>query len=136
MTVVDHGDHWELDVLGTELSLVKVGWAVAFVLTRPGGWIELTVECPFALDGPGGERWFLDPSTDPSGLAPALGVLRHPARRLRVFKDGRLALDLDASWRVSADPDEDYESWNVTADSGVRFVALPGGGVAYWGPDS
>ncbi|QWF81520.1 DUF6188 family protein [Amycolatopsis sp. CA-230715] len=135
MPDVDRGDHWELDVLGTELSLMKVSWSVALVLTRPGGSLELTVESTFALDGPGA-RWFLDPSEEPAGLAPVLGLLRRPARRLHVFKDGRLELDLDAGWRISADPDVDYESWNITADSGARFVALPGGGVAYWGPDS
>ena len=52
---------------------------------------------------------------------------------LRVLKTGaQLEASFAHGWRLTVFSDEHYEAWEMHSSNGVRLVAVPGDGVAFW----
>ena len=105
-------------------------FGIEFADSRPD--LEIAVAAPFTLTTSDGVIE-LDPD-QPQAMAPALALLRRIVDRVQVFDDGRLNIVFVDGCRLEAKPQEAYEAWTSASSDGSKFVCLPGGGLAIWGP--
>ncbi|QWS34658.1 DUF6188 family protein [Curtobacterium aetherium] len=91
-------------------------------------------EAEFAITGPDGVRRLVDPM-DPTSLAPVLAL--HGDTVTNATLDGAdLRLHFASGTVLEAWSDDSYESWHHHGGGPERrtLIALPGGGLAVFGP--
>ena len=64
-----------------------------------------------------------------------LGALRQTLAALDIL-DGRLSLTFEDGRHLHVDPDEHYESWQISSDDDLLIVCTPGGGLTIWYPST
>jgi hypothetical protein len=64
-----------------------------------------------------------------------LSALNHKITRIDLT-DGYLSVDFDNDLRLRVEPDEHYESWQISSDDDLLIVCTPGGELTIWYPDA
>lgn len=59
-----------------------------------------------------------------------LGLIRREVLEASITASGDLKLIFGHGWRLSSEPDDQYEAWSLVVPNGDTFVCLPGGRVA------
>ena len=120
-----------LPLEGLSIARCVVDHALSLEAFHGDGVITLTIEGPFTILQ-NGERRAQDP-TSPADLGPAIGLVRGLIRKARASTNGRLAVAFEDGRNINVEPNEDFESWQLSAPGGVRAVCRAGGGVSTWG---
>ncbi|WP_407359099.1 DUF6188 family protein [Microbacterium sp. LTA6] len=106
----------------------------AVVLGLSGG-SALRIETLFELSEPGCAPIVIDPESPDADRKLERALLgRTVIRAIAGTSDGSLAMTLDGETSLRVPSDSDFEAWSVTHSDGRLVVALPGGGLARWGP--
>lgn len=87
---------------------------------------ELVIETPFLLRHRDGEWHQLDPGTG-SKLAPLLDLFNHTVTAVQIRGNGTLHLTFDDATELRIDPDQRYESWNLTGTGVEEIIVGPSG---------
>lgn len=131
-SLVEHEDHWELLALvGRAVTRCLVDHAFSLQFWSPDAVFELRIDVHFTLREPGGEELSLTPE-ETTSLGPALRLFRREVSSARAHKNGRLEVLFSDGSSLSVSPDQQYEAWELAADSGQRLVSTPGGDLAVW----
>ena len=73
-------------------------------------------------------------SSDSEPVATALlSVLGQQATEITV-SGGQLAISFTTGLTLKVDPDQSYESWQISSDDGLLIVCTPGGDLTIWYP--
>lgn len=64
-----------------------------------------------------------------------LSVLDQKVTRLDLT-DGYLSVEFDSQLRLRVEPDQHYESWEISSDDHLLIVCTPGGDLTIWYPDT
>jgi len=122
----------ELPLTGWCVTQCCVDHAFTIRLRRQQGEFSIRIEADFAfVPSRGAEIVHIRPGIIRE-LAPALEVFGSSIDRAVVYKDGKMCIDFSNGMSISAEPDEEYEAWNVSGPRGFLIVALPGGGIMMW----
>ena len=62
-----------------------------------------------------------------------LSVLNQQATEI-TLTGGQLAISFATGLTLKVDPDQHYESWQISSDDGLLIVCTPGGNLAIWYP--
>lgn len=68
----------------------------------------------------------------PGSLAPMLSLFGQRVSKAYAYKNGRLSVEFDTGLHLEVEPNSRFEAWEVSAQDGLKLVATPGGGVAFW----
>jgi len=134
--LVEAGDRWLLPLSGLRVTRCLVDFSFGLELLADHQFFTLTIEQAFNVAVAGSGMAEITPAADPASVCPALALLDRVVQDATAFKDGRLDVRFSDGSTLTVDPHPQFEAWNLTSDSGVRMVALPGGGVASWPPRS
>lgn len=132
VTVREEPDRWILDVPPWEITRCMIDHAFWLELDYPPSGITVRIEGPFRVKV-GGVTRELTPGR-PAELCPALAILHNAVSALTAHKDGMLQVRLVTDDLLTVMPDPEYEAWEIVDSAGLRFVSLPGGGLATWLP--
>lgn len=111
---------WILPVGDGIVTQIRIDFAFTLVLES---WIEIRIETAFSYGPPGAGRQF-EPS-DPTALAPLLGVHQAVATAAQIRKDGRLTMTFADDAVLEVGPDERYEAFQVTGFPSAHPPRLP-----------
>jgi hypothetical protein len=100
---------WILPVGDGIVTQIRIDFAFTLVLES---WIEIRIETAFSYGPPGAGRQF-EPS-DPTALAPLLGLHQAVVAAAQIRKDGRLTMTFADDAVLEVGPDERYEAFQVT----------------------
>lgn len=131
--VIQDGDKWLLPMQGNVVSQCRMDYAFTIVvgeLDHESFLIEIRE--PFTFVRADGQPTTIEPEADPLGMGAALSVLRGKVVEAVVYEDGRLEIHFERGERIRVSAGTQYEPWTVTGPDGLRFVSLPGGGLAIW----
>jgi hypothetical protein len=96
---------------------------------------EIFIEHPaIVLALPGEPAIAHDPASDAVATA-LLSVLNKRASQITVT-GGQLTISFETGLTLKADPDQHYESWQISSDDGLLIVCTPGGDLTIWYPSS
>ncbi len=125
--VIETDVGWDFPFAGVTIDQLRVDFGLALQL---GDRAEVVLETPFVMvDGPG-SRIDVQPD-DPASAAAVLPLLVHVTVLLaRATAAGRLTIELDNGFTLTADFDPSFESWSVSFPDGRMYLAMPGGDVA------
>jgi hypothetical protein len=103
-------------------------------MTLPKPWVtvDVSIEGPAILHRPTYPDVLLDPRANEGQLHPAFGLLSATVTDAMAYATGRLDVHFADGSRLTVDPSEDAEAWEVHSSRGLRIVATPGGGLAVW----
>lgn len=75
-------------------------------------------------------------ASDSDAVATALlSVLNQRATEI-TLTGGQLIISFETGLTLKADPDQHYESWQISSDDGLLIVCTPGGHLTIWYPPS
>jgi hypothetical protein len=122
-------DRIEFEVGENKVDRIVVDFAVTF---------EIDNEPRLSIRVEGGFRMCLadrvlelDPD-DHSTLGPALSLFGKKLEKVVAFHDGRLELSFVNVGSVVVDALSMYEAWQISTETGVLVVCMPGGELAVW----
>lgn len=96
---------------------------------------EIFIEHPTIVLGlPGEPAIAHDPASDAVATA-LLSVLNKRASQITVT-GGQLTISFETVLTLKADPDQHYESWQISSGNGLLIVCAPGGDLTIWYPPS
>jgi hypothetical protein len=101
------------------------------------GGAAIRIECPFDLEESDAVSVTIDPEN--VGAVQRLGsMLRGRVVEVATADDeaGLLSVIFIGGLALTVPPDPDFEAWLTTAADGSMIVALPGGGLSFWGRSS
>lgn len=128
--LVEHDEFWTLPLAGRTITQCRVDAAFSLVSCEP--------ECDDVVIRVASFRLSDSPITftaegEREALGPALTLYQDRVAEATAWKSGRLELVFASGRRMTADPDPDYEAWEISGPSRILLVCLAGGGVAVWG---
>lgn len=129
---VERAELWELPLIGAVVSRCIYDYAFTLVLGETPPFFDVRIENSFTLRRGAEVSAVLDPGGEPDKMAESLRLLRTSVTRAVAFKDGRLEIDFDDGQHLSARPDGEYESWQITGPDGARMVANTAGELVVW----
>lgn len=130
--MLHYDDRYELPVKGGSVTGLLIDWAVTFQVMADPDEYSIRIGQPFEIRVDEAEPVVVDPEGPPTGLAAVLGLLRLEITRVAAFKDGHLEADFASGTSVTVPPSDDYEPWEINAQSGARIVSTPGGSLTVW----
>lgn len=130
--MLQHDDRYELPVGGGSVTGLMLDWAVNLQITADTDEYSLRIGRLFELRIGDDEPVVVDPEGPPSGLAAVLNLLRLDVTRVAAFKNGHLEADFTSGTSIKVPASDDYEPWEITAQSGARMVSTPGRGLTVW----
>jgi hypothetical protein len=96
---------------------------------------EVFIEHPtMQLALPGKPAIACDLASDAAAAA-LLSVLNRRASQIAVT-GGQLAISFETGLTLRVDPDQCYESWQISSDDGLLIICTPGGDLTIWYPPS
>jgi Family of unknown function (DUF6188) len=94
---------------------------------------EIFIEQPtIVLARPGKPTAAHAPDSDAVATA-LLSVLSQGASEI-TLTGGQLVISFETGLALKVDPDQRYESWQISSDDGLLIVCMPGGELAIWYP--
>ena len=128
-SLTETDDGWELPLCGALVTRCYIdAHAVGLLLGETNVYLEGASELAWR-----GERAVLGLGDDPTEYVPLISPIGHVVSEARASRDGQLALEFSDGSSLNAEPDPNYEAWNLTFD-GLTFVCQPGGGLAVFRP--
>jgi hypothetical protein len=112
-------------VVGRYLEQLRVGAGDVQLLFDDGTLVRLAGTTRFD-DGPA-----IEEPQSLAGLALLLPLLNESVVSAGIVQGGTLAVAFDAGV-LRCDPDEKYEAWEFTTESGAMVVCMGGGALAIW----
>jgi hypothetical protein len=92
---------------------------------------KLTIESPITVTRSGTVR--ADEPHSQLVLMTLLGLLNQ-ATEATIADDGQLTLRFAEGTSLTVRPDDKYEAWQLSDDTGLLIVCMPGGDLAIWLP--
>lgn len=120
-----------IEIIGCVIDTVHADYSVLLGLSDG---TKVRIETSFEISTPGHSPSTVDPGDGEDIGALGQALQGHTVVRAEAQDStGTLVIALDnrAEIRVPADPG--YEAWGVSSLNGALVVALPGGGIAWWG---
>lgn len=139
---IDHEEYWELPIGGEKVVGLHIVSGFALEISPPDYSLTINLWEEFLLSQ-GGQESFLSRENPPS-LAPGLGLIEKAVDSIRIGKTGSLEIFFSNQAKISVQPSERYEAWQILGGygdsgalglSGLRIICVPGGGLAVWTPD-
>ena len=113
-------------------AVQRIGISYQFDLEVPGDDDRVVVTLTrFSYRTPSGIEHQLDADSDRAGLSPALNLFGSDITAAEIEK-GSLELRFGDGSEISAQPLEEYESWQVSGPGGASIICTPGGKLAIW----
>lgn len=133
MEMVEHDDRWSLATHISEITGICFGQAISLHIEWPCNIVDVHIEDNLEiLTGSSETKLRLPVSNIGLELAPVLYLAGRRVRRMDAFKDGRLEIEVADHCLLRIAPDNEGESWEITARRGMRLAAVPGGSLAVW----
>lgn len=121
----------ELPSVGEQVSQIRIDFAVGLLFEDEA---LLRIETPFEVFEPTSQKTLVDRTSGDSCLGPTLGLFGRTLRKGDVYENGDLRLEFNDSSTLLVRSDSRYEAWTYARRNGETVVAIPGGGLAYFGP--
>ncbi|HEU4324794.1 MAG TPA: DUF6188 family protein [Roseiflexaceae bacterium] len=121
---------WTISARSYEINRFSIDEAINIQLTGEQRSADLRIEQVFLLTEGTTQHAMVPGRFD--NLGQLFALLHKPITAATVSDEGRLELEIDRAVRLVVEPDQKYEAWTLSADSGLLVVCLPGGGVAVW----
>lgn len=136
--LVEAVDRWVVSLSGCTVIQCRIDHAFTLVISGARGAFELRIEEPFVLRRmvDGGQPLSVRLDGDRTDLAPALALLHADVEDAVAFKDGRLELGFTDGGILRVPSSDQFEAWSLVGPGDLRLVALVGGEVAVWSPES
>lgn len=129
---VERIDRWELPLAREIVTRCIYDYAFTLVVGERAPCFEIRIENTFVVRDGGGTTASIEPAGEPQELAGSLRLLRKSVTRAIAYKDGRLEIDFDGGYRLLAQPDGEFESWQFTGPGGLRMMANTDGELVVW----
>lgn len=122
-------DPWELPVSGFEVLAITFGGETCVTAYGHGGaTVAFALGGPFRMCDPEDDEVKFDALGSWSALTPLLRLRYDTIEEASVDAAARLRVRFRSGRRLKADPDPQYENWQVAGPGDLRLVAPPGGG--------
>ena len=132
--IVEEDEYFLLPLDGREVTQCRVDSDFSLVSCEPTRDDVVIRVASFRLAGRSGDETLIDAEGPRDRLAPALTLYRDRIGHAKAWKDGRLEITFSSGRTLTASPDPDYESWEVSGPGSIMLVCVPGGGEpAIWG---
>lgn len=118
-------------LVGRDIIQVRVDHGFELVLFDEDDDVRVRLS-QFAIDFEDGAGEKFDPENRAAELGRAFAVLRTVIEAAAVEDNGQLRLQLSGVGTLTAEPSEDFESWEITGPGTKLFVCTAGGEVAEW----
>ena len=122
----------DLSVLsGLEVSqcIVDVGFSLRMARATESALLRIEGSFRLRLD----KEWVLDPETEPSSLAPALGLLGRTIDSAGVRASGELELSFSGDAWLLVNAGREYEAWTLSLPDNTLIVSGTDGEVSVFG---
>ncbi|SHV66400.1 Uncharacterised protein [Mycobacteroides abscessus subsp. abscessus] len=118
-----------IDMCGQVLVGLRIEYSV--VLYFNGEWVVL-LGGSFTLGTQGATHRFTPAVDPPDALKPMGNLLGQRVTQAEIGDNGSLSITFDDGSRLHAEPDPDYEAWNLSGPDGLVVVCMAGGTLATW----
>lgn len=112
-----------------------VDWRITVELHSAREQFTLTLDAPFTVATPGGDRLVLHPGEDHVGMG-TRGILHRCVVAATAQENGRLDMTFSDGVTLQVDPHPTLQAWVLTGSGGLVIAATPGSGLLVRLPDS
>ena len=96
---------------------------------------EIFIEHPTIVLAHPGKPAIAHASNSDAAATALLSILNQRASKI-TLTGGQLIISFETGLTLKVDPDQRYESWQISSDDGLLIVCTPGGDLAIWYPPS
>lgn len=129
--LVELDDRWLLPYGGMHVHQVRVSYQLTLSLDN-GALVDIESEAILMHAAPDGGRVAARLEPERQDVAPALSLFLCTITSAVALKSGTLQMSFSDGAELTVEPHKQYEAWGATGPDGLRFVAMPGGGLAVW----
>jgi hypothetical protein len=123
----------EIDFSGRVFEQCTIDFAFSLHLVKDRDDLQIRIEAPFVCVIDGINHTF-DSTRHPEALGPALALLHRTVQAASLEEDGRLRMEFANGAQVILPSDGEFESWQLSTESGWLIVAGPEGRVSIFSP--
>jgi Family of unknown function (DUF6188) len=124
-------DRLSLPIRGASVVQCCVDNALTLKFDLPDA--QLRLESSFTIRDENGREALIPSEGDATRFGPVLKLWGARILEAIATEGGGLTLHFEGGGTLQASPDPHYESWELAGPSGLKVIALPGGGLATWG---
>jgi hypothetical protein len=129
LRLVEFTDRWEFSHTDFVVTRCSIDYAFSITLLRDNRYVTIRIENDFIFKKNG--KALTISVADTKTLVEILAILHKQLRDIKMYKTGQLELHID-KFEIIVEPDEKYETWNLTSDNGLLVVCIPSGKLAIW----
>lgn len=122
----------DVNLNGLRVESILIEYTVVFNLSDDH---FIVIESPFRFER-GADAMILSPEDDSDAtLQPIRELKGLTVEEVTISAAGDLYVRFSDGTQLFVEPDDTYESWNVSGPNGFLIVCTPRGALAYWSAD-
>lgn len=108
----------QLAFFEARVNLIIIDWSWTIHIVKDDRYITISLECPFFFRT-SSRNYTIDPK-DATSTAPLLHLVRASVQSLILYTSGIIHLSFEGGEHLAAKPHQDYKSWNIYDDHGLK----------------
>ena len=128
--ICEKGSDLLLPLQALSIARCIVDHAFSLEAFRGNDVVTVRIEGSFTITENSMRRLF-DPN-EPFNLGPAIKLVRAVVARARATSEGRLDIEFEDGRILAAEPNEDFEAWELVGPASTKVICRAGGGISTW----